>query len=368
MKAGKTISELAQHVSDMRSRAVDYRIPGSALRMDPTDLALNTTGSVKLDLRIKPNRLMHAQLAERLGIPTRYYDKMKLETPELLARNVNEWLVRGNGEKRFIRTYRDALEDGSIRDERNVTGRAFLGSTYRPLDNYDLMTAIVPNLLATGAEVESSEVTETNLYIQAIARQFKTKVVIPGTHNKIDDVLNIGVVIRNSEVGGGALSVRALLYRQVCTNGLVISEDLPGFKQVHIGRADDEGIEKHLSDNTRKLRDAAVWSKVDDVLKAALSQAALDKIGERVNRAAGVAISDPEKALEVIAEKFDIVEDERAEIMKNLIGGGIGATQWGIVNAVTELANRASSYDRAVELEEIGGKILAAHANIFGAN
>jgi hypothetical protein len=364
MKAGKTISELAQTVNDLRNRVRDFRLPQKFLRMNPVGLTLNTDlAQTDANLTIAPNRLMHEQLAERLGIPGRYYQKMATETPALLAANVNEWLTRGNGDKRFLRTYAGENDAGLL------TGRAFLGSTYRPLDNYDLMTSIVPPMLDLGAEIVSSEVTESRLYIQAITRRIKSHVVVPGTHNRIDDVLHMGVIVSNSEVGGGSLSVRALVHRQVCTNGLVISEDLPGFKQVHIGRFSEveAGAEQYLTDQTKKLRDAAVWSKAQDVLRAALSQATLDKITERINSIAGVTLQNPEKAVEIVAEKYDLVADERAAVMRNLISGG-DVSQWGLTNAVTALANTVESYDRAVELEEIGGKIAGLAATNFGNN
>jgi len=362
MKAGKTISELASHVNDLRTRVRDYRLPGSALRMGD-DLTLSTVGTTT-NLRINPNKMMHDQIAERLGIPVRYYQKMMAETPELLSRNVNEWLTRGNGEKRFVRTYHPGTDEST--GMATLTGRAFLGSTYRPLDNYDLMAALVPPMLGAGVEVVSSEVTESRLYIQAIARHIKSRVVVPGTHNRIDDVLNIGLIASNSEVGNGSLSIRALVFRQVCSNGLVISEDLPGFKQVHIGRADVDD-EKYLSDSTRKLRDASLWSRAQDVIKAAISQATLDKITDRLNTIAGVELANPERAVELVAEKFDLIEDERAAVMKNLIAGG-DVSQWGLTNAVTALANSVASYDRAVDLETIGGKIAGLPGSTFGAN
>jgi hypothetical protein len=179
----------------------------------------------------------------------------------------------------------------------------------------------------------------------------------------------MGVIVSNSEVGGGSLSVRALVHRQVCKNGLVISEDLPGFKQVHIGRMTDGDVnaEAHLSEQTRKLRDAAIWSKAQDVLKAALSQATLDKITTRINAIAGVELKNPEEAVKLVAERFDLVEDERSAVMRNLIAGG-DVSQWGLTNAVTALANDVASYDRAVELETIGGKVAGLPAQIFGNN
>lgn len=377
MKSGKTINELAQHVTDLRTRARDYRFPQKFLRMNPDDLTLRTdTTQTPTELTIKPSRLMHDQLAERLGIPARYYQKMMTETPRLLSANVNEWLTRGNGEKRLLRTYANTFENipdgaGGRVDiptlKEPLTGRAFLGGTYRPLDNFDLIAALVPPMMAAGVKIISSEVTESRLYIQAIAQDIKSRVVVPGTHNKIDDVLNIGLIASNSEVGGGALTIKALVFRQVCSNGLVISEDLPGFKQVHIGRLDSDDLGSLLSTDTKRLTDAATWSRANDVIKAAISQATLDKITERLSAIAGVTLQNPEKAVELVAEKFDLIEDERAAVMRNLIAGG-DVSQWGLTNAVTALANEVASYDRAVELETIGGKVAGLSASQFGNN
>ncbi len=80
---------------------------------------------------------------------------MKLSDPALLAHNVNTWLHSAGNEKRMIRT---------------VDGRArgFLSPKYRPLDNYDLGQAVLPALIKAGAQVVSSELTETRMYIKAI--------------------------------------------------------------------------------------------------------------------------------------------------------------------------------------------------------
>ena len=40
-----------------------------------------------------------------------------------------------------------------------------------------------------------------------------------------------------------------------------------------------------------------------------------------------------------------------------LIDGG-DLSAWGLVNAVTSLAHKATSYDRAVELESAGGALI----------
>lgn len=377
MKTAKTLPELAATVNDYRARARDYKLPQGLLRMNPNDLSVSLDPSrTPQVLKIAPSQLMHDQLAERLGIPAKYYRKMMDGQRDLLARNVNTWLAESPEEKRLIRTYANTFANvsngaGGRVDiptlEQPLTGRAFLGSNYRPLDNYDLMTALVPPMLGAGVKVVSSEITESRLYIQAVAQDIKSRVVAPGTHDRINDILNIGLIASNSEVGGGSLSIRALVFRQVCSKGLVLSEDLPGFKQVHIGRLDADVNGEILSTNTKRLADAAIWSKANDVIKAAITQATLDKITERLNHIAGVALKNPEKAVDIVCERFDLVKDERDAVMRNLISGG-DASHWGLTNAVTALANDVASYDRAVELETIGGKVASLSPEAFGNN
>ena len=328
-------------------RAQDYRVHTSALEMDES-LHIRTLGDT--GLTIKPRALFHDQLAEKTGIPLTYYRRMQAEEPGLLRTNVNRWLHKAP-EKRLVRTFRptDGLSEG----------RAFLGGSYRPLDNVDLLTALVPPLLNSGLTVRSSQLTETRIYLQLVTDRLTAEV-------KKGDVVNLGLVVSNSEVGRGALSIQVLLYRLACLNGLVISEDLPTFRRVHIG-AEFKADDAILSEETRRTRDAAIWLQARDVISAAVSQTTLDKVVERMQGIARVELANPEKAVELVAKKFDLVEDERNSVMKNLISGA-DISQWGLVNAVTALANTVPSYDRAVDIESIGGRVAALPANVFGNN
>ena len=97
-----------------------------------------------ITLRIKGNNhtfgiseLAHQQIASRLQIPYRYYQKMQEQQPALLQENVNTWL-HDAPERRMIRTL-----DGSM--------RAFLSDRYRRLDNLELCAAVLPIINLSGA-------------------------------------------------------------------------------------------------------------------------------------------------------------------------------------------------------------------------
>lgn len=349
MKQGQTLQQLAQTVSTERARVRDYRVRTSALEMDE-NLHIRTLGDT--GLLIKPRELFHQQLAEKTGVPWKYYQRMQSAAPELLRQNANHWLGKGNGERRLLRTL---VPGGGA----PLDGRAFLSSTYRPLDNFDLMGALVPSLLSSGLEVVSSDLTETKLYLKLTTSRLTAEI-------KKGDVVQLGLVASNSEVGCGALSIQVLMFRLACLNGAIMSEDLPGFRRVHIG-AEFKADDAILTDETRRTRDAAIWLQARDTIAAAVNQTTLDKIVDRMKGIAAIELQDPEKAVELVSKRFDLVEDERNAVMQNLIRGG-DVTQWGLLNAVTAIANTHANYDRATEIESLGGKIAALPPSAFGNN
>ena len=68
----------------------------------------------------------HAQVSDKLKIPKRYYDRMRLSKPDLLAENVNEWLQEDT--PRLLRILEVFPGDG-------LKVRAFLSDRYRVLDH-----------------------------------------------------------------------------------------------------------------------------------------------------------------------------------------------------------------------------------------
>ena len=68
-----------------------------------------------------------------------------------------------------------------------------------------------------------------------------------------------------------------------------------------------------------------------------------------------------EKVVEVTARKFGLHEDERTRVLHHLIEGA-DLSLWGLSNAVTATAQNVASYDRATEIESIGGRFLTLPA------
>ena len=64
------------------------------------------------------------------------------------------------------------------------------------------------------------------------------------------------------------------------------------------------------------------------------------------------------KTVELLADKFILTENERNNIFTALVRNDDN-TRYGLLNAVTEASKLAKNYDRATELERMGGEILS---------
>ena len=284
----------------------------------------------------------HGQIADRVGIPQRYYDRMRAEAPALLAGNVNHWF-RETPERRMVRTL-----DGKA--------RAFLSDRYHRIDNEQIADAVLPVLLERGGHgaVVSCCVTDAKLYIQALFPRLEGEV------RRGDPVLG-GVIVSNGEIGNGALDVRPMIYRLVCTNGLIsgqIAEDAR-LRRNHVGRRVEMGEDYSVyGDDTLKADDRALALKIRDSIRALAQPPWFARIlAELRDATQQQPVSNPIAAVAELGKAYPIAQGERDSILMNLIRDA-DYSKWGLVNAITETANDHPSYDRAVELQRMGRRVL----------
>jgi len=333
MKQGKTLQELAQEIERQVNAKRDFIADTQKIEMTPNRLELKLNEEY-----FKVNENAHDQIAGRLKIPRPYYDKMKTEAPELLAKNVNHWF-QNNPEKRMIRTL-----DGSA--------RAFLSERYRALDNYDLLNSALPIIAENQCQPISTEVTENRLYLKALFPKMEAEV-------KKGDIVQAGMVISNSEVGAGSLRVEPLIYRLVCTNGMISNTSL---RKYHVGRGAGnsfEDIQEVLSDDTKFQSDKAFWMQVQDVIRSVFNRDLFLGQVEKLKEAAEIKIESnniPE-IIEKTVKTFNLTQGTGSSILRHLIEGG-DLSKWGLANAVTRTANDEENYDQATNLERLGGKII----------
>lgn len=347
-KSGRTLAELAAEITRQQAAKKDFVAASCNMSLD---VATPECPRLKVgDLASFPIRpIAHGQIAEYLEIPKGYYDRMLAGQPSLLANNVNTWLASKPQDKRMVRTL-----------DNNV--RAVLSDRYRPLENYDLAEAVLPVLQEQELYIVSCEITERRMYIKAFDRRIERDIKVKGSdpaHTFLKDVVYPSITISNSEVGDGAVNVAAGLYTGGCTNFASFSDSRmrkyhTGGKSASLG----ESVYELLSDETKRLTDQAVWHQVRDVVKSAFELARFEELVGRVSETADRKISgDVVKAVEVVQAKFGMTKAEGGSVLKHLIEGG-ALSQYGLMNAVTRTAEDIPSYDRASDVERMGGRVI----------
>ena len=340
MKSGRSLVNLAHELDRQLTTKQDLIVPSSLLRCQ-TD----KDGNCRMMVDAKDGggaygitSLARHQLADKLKIPFTYFERMRTAQPALLDHNVNAWL-QTDQDRRMIRTL-----DGQV--------RAVLSERYRRLDNYDLAENVLPILQRLdGARFESVELTETRLYLKVVTPRVEFEMA-PG------DVVQAGIVITNSEVGHGMLSVQPLVYRLICRNGLIASDR--ALSKTHVGRvlhSEGEAIAV-FRDDTLAADDKAFFMKVRDVVEAAVSEATFRQVAQKMQKTLDIKLTgDPVKSVEVLANRYTLNESERAGVLRYLIVEG-DLSAYGLVNAVTHFSQDVEDYDRATEFEALGGKLI----------
>ncbi|MBQ8962659.1 MAG: DUF932 domain-containing protein [Clostridia bacterium] len=340
MKQGRALPEVLAELQHQNNMKRDYIAPAQALRLseDGGSIILDNNDAEEV---FGATDLFHRQVGAALNIPAKYYDLMKSRKPELLAENVNSWLSERD-QAYMIRS----MDYGYGR-----VARAFLSDRYRRIDNLEVASTVLPLFAGQpDMEVVSCEVTENRLHLKIVNHKLEAE-VIPG------DLVQAGVVISNSEVGLGAVSVQPLVYRLVCTNGMVCNDF--GERRAHVGRQ-AKALEDsfHLyTDETIQAEDKAFMLKLRDTTLAAIEETRFAMIVGRLRESTDVRITGRiQDVVELTGKAYDLNQPEQDNILNYLISGG-DLSLYGLSNAITRASQDVESYDRATALEGIGWQV-----------
>lgn len=341
MKEGKSLEALVGTLVDEAEHKRDLLVPPPLMVHETAADGVSRlvvaapAGPQQYDI----GNVARSQLAEYLDIPLKYFNRMREEQPMLLDKNVNTWLQANPKDKRMLRTLRGHA-------------RAFLSSRYLRVENIDLIQVVIPLLNALpGCQIVSCNVTETKLFIKAVSSRITAEV-------DKGDLVQAGVVISNSEVGCGSVRVEPLVYRLVCKNGMIMPERV--LRKAHIGadQGGGEGFCELYRADTQAAANKAFLLKVRDSVAAAISEANLRVYANRMRETSGIALSgDVNAAVEVLGNRFELNGEERSGVIRQLVLGG-DLSGFGLLNAVTSYASLVDDYDRATDLESIGGQML----------
>ena len=348
MKEGKTLQELAAELERQQLAKKDLIVSTGVLSMDSRDdggIALNVMGGQMIQ-HYDVGEIAHRQIGQFLKIPATYYDRMRREYPQLLTLNANGWFAKMPQSKRMLRTL-----DG--------TARALLSDRYRRIDNFEVASAVLPIISRMeGAGVESCELTDSRMYLKVVNPRVTAEI-------KKGDIVQAGVLISNSEVGMGSVTVSPLIYRLVCSNGMIAEDGK--LRKYHVGRANESRENFSIYRNeTIEADDKAFLMKLEDSVKAAVDQARFAAIVDKL-RESTEATFQPQQVQQVVelaSKEYGFTDSESSGILGHLAAGG-DLSLYGLANAVTRQAQDVASYDRSTELEATGYRIITMAPSLW---
>ncbi len=384
MKNGMSLEALLTEVVRQNETKRDYVAnTQEALRMEQygagqTQLVLHKEGSggstTEVVERFAVAENAHRQIASRLGVPWKYYQRLLEDHPDLVVHQVNALFER-EPETRLLRTL-----DG--------TARAFLSDRFRRLDNAQVLENVLPSIVKGDIPTSllSSNVGDNKMHLKVLFTDDSLAIDLGATngtvgrisdydghvdfdaqHNVIArrdagrDIVRPGAIISNSETGHGSLSVKGFLFRGYCLNGLVWGmEDVFSYSRNHIGGKIIEGdCFEVFSDETKRKQDELIIAEVHDTLHTMIDPQRVQAMGQRLRAIqSGDKVQDSFAAVDALAKEVDLREGEKQGVLESFLRDS-DFSQWGMVNAVTEQANKESvSYERACELEQIGAQIV----------
>jgi hypothetical protein len=360
------LATLVQHLQQQSATRRDYVVP-----VKDISAVLDEDEMVKFAFKIagdqppvlfEPTYRAHETMWDRLDIPKAYYLRMGESAPDLLAENVNYWTQR-SGKNYLARTL-----DNKV--------RAFMSDRFRSLDSVELFFTAFQEAKDLGVKIVRADYSETRFYMRILHPEWaermpsirmdmnaRRKSRDDGGHRKpsvLDHLsdddgggswLVPGVVVQNSDVGYGSLNAELFIQDLTCMNG-TIGDRL--IHKVHLGGELDLGF---VSDETRQLRDQAIWSEVRDMMKMCFDE---DKFKAYMNKfveAAEIQLENPVEAVNLVVRNNSLDESDQQAILNELMAGGNNSV-YGLLSAVTAVGRDKSNYDDGIRFERIGGDIL----------
>jgi len=251
-----------------------------------------------------------SQMCERLEIPPRYFRRLP---GEMQARVANFDLGRQNGKSFLLRGKGDWV-------------RAFLSADYVAYNNTQIAETAEALLRNDALSVKAFVLEETHMFLKIVSEDIQD----------VESGLKAGIMIGNSEVGMGSVSVEPFVFRKPCTNDLIVSQE-KSFRHAHI----------HLTpyELTRRMADAVsegfrVASAVLDVFLKTREE----------------PIPDPIEAIRKIAEARQFSQKLTDEVVSSYLVEP-EANRFGVINAFTNAAQKLGPLQR-IEMERFAGTLL----------
>ena len=271
----------------------------------------------------------HSHLAHRLRIPKSYYDRIRKDQPELLANSVN---ALNDNKNRLFRFYKN---------EGKTEIRGMLSDRYKIMDNKELLDYLEPHFESKKMVLLEGQLDDSYMSLKVRFPDLKGQ-------PKQGDTCYGGIYLRNSEVGLSSLTFQTLVYRLVCTNGLMLPKADSFQNSFHLGKRNEIGIRPNY------IIPDVVCNQIDEsITKLNNKTDFIDNI-ERLKLATRTPVSKLD--FDKVKSEYTL-NDKEMEIFELEYNKEKDGSLYGVIQAFTG-TGRAMRNSRTLYLEKTGGDLL----------
>ncbi|CPR78943.1 hypothetical protein [Mycobacteroides abscessus] len=341
------------------------RFGSGYLQLTGHEPQIDENGVTDINGAYQLTQLADAQLGSTLDIPVKYVRKLRTECVSLLDTNY-ETLAAKQDPKRQVLV---RMLTGSDPERPGTSGiiRAVLSDRYGIRDNLDTVMAMLEGMQAAGLDgrhIRNADLTDDRLYLRITAPEFGVQAEkllkdyrspfqgsgYGGEAAENPKLVYAGLLITNSETGGGAFTITPELRVKVCDNGMTINAD--ALRKIHLGRKLDEGAVT-WSAQTIDAANELVKQQMRDAVAAYMTTEYVAKTVAKLEETSDVELDNPQQTIEVVGKKLAYSGNEMSGILAHFIKGG-QLTAGGIMHAVTSYAQEIEDVDRSNEFAATG--------------
>lgn len=316
------LSDLHKKSMDIQSKCKDFIVGSDNLAIDSyeSDRSLIILKNDKGYLPYNMTKHSIGQLCQKIGMNLTYYMScFKEKAFSLLDTNMNYW-IDNNNKKLLLRTYKDSV-------------RGVLSNRYSFFDT--------PNIIEN-LDIDNKDFIIKGYYLSPFRFHLR---FIQNRAFKGDNDLFGGFTIDSSDVGRSSLLISFFIYKQVCSNGLCLPQ-IGGscYERRHIGLSYDNFHTSFKSaiDNINiyceKAEDLINYSKSNKIDLRSMTEDDLERFITYVSRHTSLS--------------NNIVSEKVIPLMKDKYG----TTSWGVINAITEVAQEYT-LERRLDIERKAGEL-----------
>jgi hypothetical protein len=279
------------------------------------------------------------QVAERVGLPADYISKLEARGEEgrnLVATNLDRLYQIDPAKKLLVRSVKDQV-------------RGVVTDRFRRLDSRPIIDSFIGAVDRAGARPFDGHAGDTKFSIRA---------VVPKVFEAFaGEVVAFGVSIANSDFGNGALSLRVFIWRVWCENLAQLEESM---REVHLGSRLVDGVEFRQATINAETKASAL--AVEDIIKGSLSATKIDETMSLIKRANDKVI-EPKEFFRSLQKNMGLLKSEFEAVQDTYNTGGVeelppGNTLYRMSNAISWIAQKATTPERRFELEAMAGKVM----------